>query len=137
MIPTLGALSVASVVVIASLALGKTKKVIFQFFAFGVSLAACVAYLVNNADKHKLSAAWRAFAALPAEVRFVVSLLAIIISYFGGAMYVAPEEQQSRSSTSAKAIFATPASCDTVITFEEPKGFPSDDNKFFEKFLDK
>jgi len=69
---------------------------------------------------------------LSQEARFFVSLVVIMSSYFGGAMYIAGLHCSEESCSNASTANLTPASCDTVVGFEIPDSISSDDKIFFD-----
>jgi len=64
-----------------------------------------------------------------------LAVVAIAMTYFGGAMYVAaPERSDDAAGT---ATLSTPASCDCVVGFDVPAVLPENDKEFFEQYLNK
>lgn len=140
--PLLGALALASLVILISNSFSKTNKVLVQAALFAAALAGGLSYLIVHQDANLVSA-WELFIKLSIETRFSLSLVLVGIVYFGGAMYLAPPEDAgkdgvpSEASTNALSVYRTPASVDRAVTFEVPLSLPADDKVFFEEMLDK
>ncbi len=141
--PLLGALALASLVILISNSFSKTNKVLVQAALFAAALAGGLSYLIIHQDPHLISA-WDLFIKLSVETRFSLSLVLVGIVYFGGAMYLAPPEDAekdgvvpSEAATSALSVYRTPACVDKSVTFEVPLSLPADDKVFFEEMLDK
>lgn len=142
--PFLGALAIASLVILISNSFTKLNKIFFQATAFGAILAASLTYMIGHEDP-QLAFLWAQFIALTLETKFCLSLAIVGAVYFGGAMYLAaPEEAESSESSAAPKspmdaakVFRTPASIDTAVTFQVPAHLPADDKVFFEEMLDK
>jgi hypothetical protein len=130
------ALAVTSLVVLVSNSFSGFHKIIFQSSIFGFLLSASVVYLfAHNGDD--LKHFWISFAALTPEVRFVVAIIMISVTYFGGAMYVAsPERSAAPRKEEEQNVSSYPASCDKVVSFDVPLVIPNDDKVFFEEFLE-
>ena len=140
--PLLGALALASLVILISNSFSKANKVLVQAALFAAALAGGLSYLIVHQDANLVSA-WELFIKLSIETRFSLSLVLVGIVYFGGAMYLAPPEDAgkdgvpSEASTNAQSVYRTPASVDRAVTFEVPLSLPADDKVFFEEMLDK
>ncbi len=100
---------------------------------FGLGLTGSVSFiLANNGDELKLF--WSSFISLNQETKFCLATISIVAAYFGGALYVAsPDKPDPVVAVS----LATPASCDTCVSFDVPSVIPVDDKEFFDQFLDK
>lgn len=141
--PLLGALALASLVVLISNSFSKVNKILVQATLFGAALAGGLSYLILHQDPQLLSA-WDRFITLTIETRFCLSLVLVGLVYFGGAMYIAsPEDADAKEGVPAEAshaglsLYRTPACVDTSVTFEVPHSLPADDKVFFEEMLDK
>lgn len=138
-VPTLGSLALASLVILTSHAFVDEKKVIFQAFCFGVSLVISLSYLLTVAEKGVLQSFWSEFTKLDDLVKMAISVIVITTTYFGAAMYIAPHEPADDGSAGSKqrsSLNLTPASCDTAVSFKVPEDIPEDDKEFFEIFFD-
>lgn len=134
LIPTIVALAVTSLVVLVSNSFSGLQKIIVQSSVFGFGLAVSVVYLFAYSGDG-LSKFWESFVALTPEVRFVLAIVMISVTYFGGAMYVASPEK-SHESKKVEVLSSFPASCDKCVSFDVPLVIPSDDKIFFEEFLE-
>jgi len=137
LLPSLAALSVASLFVLLGNSFQGEKKIAFQASLFGTSFVVAVAYLITS-ETAPLEAFWGAFTALAPRVRFAISLLVIAASYFGAALYVAsPKGNGGSSQESSSLLLDTPASCDSAVDFVLPSSLPAEDAVLFEQALDK
>lgn len=140
--PFLGALALASLIVLISTSFSKMNKVLFQATLFGAVVAAGLSYLISNQDPQLINA-WNLFITLTIETRFCLSLVMVGLVYFGGAMYIsAPEDAEPHHTAAASPVnavqfFRTPASVDNDTTFKVPEELPEQDHEFFENMLDK
>lgn len=142
--PFLGALALASLVVLISNSFTKLNKIFFQATVFAAILAASLTYMIGHQDPELMSL-WERFIALTFETKFCLSLVIVGSVYFGGAMYLAaPQDAEDSDNTTVTKvapnpakIFRTPASIDTAVTFHVPATLPVDDKVFFEEMLDK
>ena len=82
---------------------------------------------MNEQDKFRVF--WSAFNALPNPLKFILSILVVTGTYFGGALYLA--------NIYSSPADETPASCDEATDFDVPKNLPEDDKKLFEECLTK
>jgi farnesyl diphosphate synthase len=138
LIPTLTAVTLTAFVVLISNALASQKqKILLQMAVFGSAFSVSVALLIGHANSRDgLKQTWDAFEALPAEIRFAISVVAIAVAYFGGGLYIAaPDHVVVRTNNSD--LFATPASIDNDVTFEVPAVLPEKDQDMFLHFLDR
>lgn len=140
--PLLGAVAIASLVVLISNSFPKSGKILVQIVLFGAALAGGLSYLIVNQDP-QLVAAWELFVKLTVETRFSLSLVLVGVVYFGGAMYLAsPDDSDgkefipSEANPVALSVYDTPASVDNETTFKVPLSLSSDDKIFFEEYLD-
>mmetsp|Transcript_104076 Transcript_104076/g.204131 ORF Transcript_104076/g.204131 Transcript_104076/m.204131 type:complete len:494 (-) Transcript_104076:72-1553(-) len=140
--PLVGAMALASLIVLVSTSFTKMNKVYVQATLFAAAVAAGVSYLFSHQDPN-LIIAWNTYAALSVETRFCLSLILIGAVYFGGSMYIAaPEEAETvvmdhGHAASVLSVFRTPACVDTSVSFDVPAELPQDDKVFFEEMLDK
>lgn len=128
--PVIAALGCCAMVVLVSNSMDDGKKFYFQASFFAAALAASFSYLVANKDA--LERFLAAFAALSQELRLVLSLFVITVTYFGGALYVGVVSPAPRESMS---LF--PASSDNNLDFEVPANMSKDDTKMFEDVFKK
>lgn len=146
LVPTFAALVISSLVILISDVFPRaTHRIFFQFLCFGASLGVCV-YTLASSQTTSLSGFLRSFHALPAEMRFYLSMAVIAAVYFGAGMFAASpaaaEFVQQRASVVTHQVnpespFSTPASCDNDIGFEVPSKVPEDDRALFDMVLDK
>jgi hypothetical protein len=129
------ALAVTSLIVLVSNSFSGLHKIVFQSSVFGFGLSASVIYLFAH-NGEELTKFWESFVALTPEVRFVVAIIMISVTYFGGAMYVASPERTRGPKIGENKLSSYPASCDKCVSFDVPLVIPIDDKVFFEAFLD-
>lgn len=134
LVPSIVALAMTSLIVLVSNSFSGLNKIIFQSSVFGFGLSASVVYLFTH-NGNDLKQFWVSFVALTPEVRFVVAIIMISVTYFGGAMYVASPER-SRPKKIEQNALSYPASCDKCVSFDVPLVIPNDDKIFFEEFLE-
>ncbi len=134
LVPWILALAITSLIVLVSSSFTGLQKIFFQSLMFGFGLSGSIAFLFSN-NNAELKSFWIGFAALSQESRFCIAVIAIVATYFGGAMYVAAPDKSDRQDKVNP--LATPASCDTNVGFDIPSNIPADDKVFFEQFLDK
>jgi hypothetical protein len=84
--PTMFALSLTSLVLLVSNVYQGGRKIAFQSFCFLSGLAAAMAYLIVR--QQELVNLYAAFAALSRDARLALSIIVIVATYFGGAMYL-------------------------------------------------
>ncbi len=135
MVPIMMALAGASVVIISSHVLPGEKKIFAQAIAFTAALSGSAIYIVAQQESDMVKF-WATFTSLDEKTQFCISVIAITVTYFGAAMYVAPYEGPEGNS-SASLDLSTPASCDMNVGFSVPADLPEDDKIMFEKFLDR
>ena len=128
--PATAALAGTSCVVLISGIFSGPRKILFQIFMFGLALVIAVTVLVT--DEFVLDTFWAAYIALPDRIKLALAVVSIVSSYFGGAMYISGLTIVTSSESNE-----TPASCDSVVTFDVPNSIAADDKKFFESMLDK
>lgn len=137
-VPSLAALTVTSMVILASDVIASSKhKLYFQFTLFIVAFGLSSLFLFTSDSLPALLATWEAFVSLPSVVRFFLSLAVFSAAYFGGGMFVAAPVQVGGGSSDDKGAFATPASVDNIVEFEVPANLPADPKEFFTVMLDK
>ena len=84
--PTLAALALTSLVILVSNAFQGPRKIAFQSFFFLSGLSCALTYLVVK--QNEMVQFFAAFAKLGGDLRLALSVLVIVVSYFGGAMYI-------------------------------------------------
>ena len=84
--PTLAALALTSLVILVSNTFRGPKKIAFQSFFFLSGLSCALTYLVVK--QNELTQFFAAFSKLSGDLRLALSVLVIVVSYFGGAMYI-------------------------------------------------
>jgi hypothetical protein len=132
--PTIVALACVSTVAIVSTNFSKKSSYSAQNAVLVIALAIGAAYLRSH--ERELASLVAAFKGIPEETRFVLSVVIIAISYFGGSLFLGKGESESSGSSSATSN-ATPASCDYVTTFEVPAMLPADDKVMFEEAFER
>jgi hypothetical protein len=84
--PTLAALALTSLIFLVSNAYRGGKKIAFQSFFFLSGLASAMTYLIVK--QNELEQLLSAFAKLSNDLRLAISVIVIVATYFGGAMYI-------------------------------------------------
>jgi hypothetical protein len=84
--PTLAALALTSLIFLVSNAYRGGKKIAFQSFFFLSGLASAMTYLIVK--QNELEQLLSAFAKLSTDLRLAISVIVIVATYFGGAMYI-------------------------------------------------
>jgi len=137
-IPSIAALTVTSMIILASDVISSSKlRTYFQFTLFIVAFGLSSLSLFTSDSLPGILATWEVFVGLPPVVRFFLSLAVFSAAYFGGGMFVAAPVQISGSSEDDKRSFATPASIDNIVGFELPASLPADPKEFFSVMLNK
>jgi hypothetical protein len=126
----IGVLSIASMVLITTSYVGN-NKVFYQTFIFGSLFAASVAYLYLSSPT-QLASFWKEYTSLSNTTKVALAIIVVTSTYFGGAMYLAPPEQQEISADQ----LLTPASCDTNTTIQYPSELPENDQALFEDMFE-
>lgn len=119
-------------------------RIAFQSVLFGLGLALSGIYISFKYSSYQ--SLWNKFSSLSTEMRFFLSIFIVSLVYFGGAMYVSPNDvyetshtKKSRESHSLEPGVAIeniyPASADGNIGFVVPDRINPDDLIFFESFL--
>jgi len=139
--PCLLALASTALLVTFTNSFPADKKVGMQFAMFGTLMAGGVAYIMQQ-NPEVFTNFWAQFIALPAMVKFAMSLTVIGGVYFGGALYsiglVNPEEGSScrAAGSSAGPASASPALTDNTVDFETPANLPANDKEMFLEVFD-
>ena len=132
--PVCVGLILASTTIIISNSLKSPKKLFFQGLTFAIALISSFLYLTSIYDSSPgLQKALSAFGDLESEVRLVVTIFVIGLTYFVGGMYLGYEAKD----VSGGAVGAMPASCDKAITFHVPEKLPEKDEEVFKEIFDR
>lgn len=126
----IGVLSISSLVLIATSYFSNSNKVFYQTFIFGSLFAASVAYLYLSSPT-ELASFWKEYALLSNTTKVALAFIIVTGTYFGGAMYLAPPEQEVGADQ-----LLTPASCDTNTTIQYPPTLPENDQTLFEDMFE-
>lgn len=127
----IGVLSIASMVLITTSYFGNNNKLFYQTFIFGSLLAASVAYLYLSSPAQLVSF-WKEYTSLSNTTKVALAIIVVTSTYFGGAMYLAPPENQESGADQ----LLTPASCDTNTTIQYPSELPENDQALFEDMFE-
>jgi len=133
-LPCLLALAVTSLVVVTSNTFRGARKIAFQSFVLVGGLTGALTYLLVRKDEYKVSVFFRAFAALPDDIKVALSVAVIVASYFGAAFYVGGPAGAFGGDGGAGNM---PASVDRNLEFSVPASLPADEKDFFNFMLDK
>jgi len=139
-VPSLAALTVASMVILASDVIPAAKnRIYFQFTLFATAFGISTFVLITSSESlPAILAAWQAFVSLPYMIRFFLSLAVFAATYFGGGLFVAaPVHIGDGAAVDGKEAFRTPASTDNIVGFDVPTDIPADTKQFFTIMLDK
>jgi hypothetical protein len=132
--PVCVGLILASTTIILSNSLKTPKKLFFQGLIFAIALISSFLYLASIYDNSPgLQAAVIAFGDLESEVRLVITIFMIGLTYFVGGMYLGYESVD----VPGGAAGVMPASCDKATTFHVPATLPETDKEVFEEIFDR
>jgi farnesyl diphosphate synthase len=152
--PCLLALAVSALLVTFTNSFPVEKKVGMQFAMFGTIMSGGVAYMMQQ-NPEVFANFWAQFIAMPAMVKFAMSLTVIGAVYFGSAMYsiglveagegACPAGACASGPCSAGACASgpcsgaapkSPALTDNTVDFETPADLPASDKEMFLKTFD-
>lgn len=140
--PCLLALASTALLVTFTNSFPADKKGGMQFAMFGTLMAGGVAYMMQQ-NPEIFANFWAQFIALPATVKFAMTLTVIGIVYFGGALYSlglveAPEgtAASASSNNTGSAQNLSPALTDSTVDFNTPDNLPESDKEMFLQVFD-
>lgn len=126
-LPSIGALALVSTIILISSSQSARKfGQKLHFILLIAASAIAVAYLQRNA--HELRDVFQAYKNMTEESRFALTVIIVVISYFGGALYLG-------NGGNSTIDVSTPASCDSNTEFDVPLSLPKDDKVLFDELF--
>ena len=129
--PAVGALAVTSLIVLVSGTFNGQRKILFQSACFAIAFAVAIGKIIN--ERELFESLWKDYSMLSDDLKLALATAMIGFAYFGGALYIAGV---TIGEPNAIDINDTPATLDSVSTFEVPATIPSDDKALFEWMFD-